>query len=274
MMRCCTSRLSPSSAWATVLDAGVAVDMAGGGRGGTGPLRAERFAFGRRLQLARGRSGVLRSRGRSVIFGWPSDRCRGSTGCVPDHRSGGRFGTRVTGSPFVTCQRGARYGTLGAERGLQPAREALPKGRSGGRVCMASQQAGRLSHAVAFGGPQARVLGRAGGGLGDRPSPRGSASGSGGSAGDGSGSPMMIRQHGSQYIQARTAGLCPHRMHGLVIIRRPAWRLGPVGAGRRSDTPRRTEPASRRRPSTSDTATPGRRSPPPRGPRLTGRATW
>ena len=28
---------------------------------------------------------------------------------------------------------------------------------------MASQQAGRLSHAVAFGGPQARVLGRAGG---------------------------------------------------------------------------------------------------------------
>ena len=125
------------------------------------------------------------------------------------------------------------------------------------------------------GGPQARVLGRAGGGLGEgRPSPRGSASGSGGSAGDGSGSPMMIRQHGSQYIQARTAGLCPHRMHGLVIIRRPAWRLGPVGAGRRSDTPRRTEPASRRRPSTSDTATPGRRSPPPRGPRLTGRATW
>ena len=31
---------------------------------------------------------------------------------------------------------------------------------------MASQQAGH-SHAVAFGGPQARVLGRAGGGLGD-----------------------------------------------------------------------------------------------------------
>ena len=72
----------------------------------------------------------------------------------------------------------------------------------------------------------------------------------------------------------RAGGLCPHRMHGLVIIRRPAWRLGPVGAGRRNDTPRRTEPASRRRPSTSDTATPGRRSPPPRGPRLTGRATW
>ena len=127
-----------------------------------------------------------------------------------------------------------------------------------------AQQAGH-SHAVAFGGPQARVLGRAGGGLGDAAF---------GSAGDGSGSPMLIRQHVSQYIQVRTAGLCPHRMHRLVIIRRPAWRLGPVGAGRRSDTPRRTEPASRRRPSTSDTATPGRRSPPPRGPRLTGRATW
>ena len=68
---------------------------------------------------------------------------------------------------------------------------------------MASQQAGRLCPTP---WPLERVLGRAGEG---RPSPRGSASGSDGSAGDGSGSPMMIRQHVSHYIQARTAGLCP-----------------------------------------------------------------
>jgi len=49
---------------------------------------------------------------------------------------------------------------------------------------MASQQAGRLCPTP---WPLERVLGRAGEG---RPSPRGSASGSDGSAGDGSGSPI------------------------------------------------------------------------------------
>jgi len=179
-------------------------------------------------------------------------------------RSGSGPGVPITGSGPLRQRVNARHllrchavrvrtFTLGAERGLQPRGKPFRK---------AAQEAGRAWRPNRLGACVPR---------------RGLWSVSW--AGQGRAGLRRAAQRRGVTVRPATAravrsGLCPHRMHGLVIIRRPAWRLGPVGAGRRSDTPRRTEPASRRRPSTSDTATPGRRSPPPRGPRLTGRATW